>query len=163
LEADPRFTVEVKRERQYYADQSQMTATFIRVLGIFVTLIFSLGAMIGAMITMYAAVANRTAEVGAMRAMGFPRSSILLAFLSESLILSLMGGVLGLSIASFLQTITFSTINFSSFSEIAFRFALSPAIAIQSIIFALFMGLLGGFLPAVRAARQNIVGALRAV
>jgi putative ABC transport system permease protein len=161
LETDPRFNVDVQREIQYYAEQSEMTAMFIRILGIFVTLIFSVGAMIGAMITMYASVANRTVEIGTLRALGFNRRSILSAFMIESLFLSFMGGAIGLFIASFLQTITFSTTNFTTFSEIAFQFALSPAIALQSIAFALIMGLMGGFLPAVRAARQEIVQALR--
>lgn len=161
LEGDPRLTVEVEREKQYYADQAEMLATFIRILGIFVTIIFSIGAMIGAMITMYAAVANRTVEIGTLRALGFPRRSILMAFLIESLLLSLIGGCVGLLLASLLQPITISTTNFSTFSELAFRFSLSPAIAMESIAFALIMGFLGGFLPAVRAARQNIVLALR--
>ncbi len=162
LETDPRLTVEVKRERQYYSDQSEMTANFIRILGVAVTLIFSLGAMIGAMITMYAAVANRTVEIGTLRALGFPRRSILFAFLFEALFLSLVGGGAGLLLASFLQAMTISTMNFNTFSELAFRFTLSPAIIIESIVFALSMGLLGGFLPAVWAARRNIIEALRA-
>jgi ABC-type lipoprotein release transport system permease subunit len=161
LERDPRLTVEVNREKQYYADQSEMLATFIRVLGIFVTLIFSIGAIIGAMITMYAAVANRTVEIGTLRALGFPRRSILIAFLIESLLLSFIGGLAGLLLASLLQTMTVSTTNFATFSELAFRFALSPAILLQSIMFAMVMGLLGGFLPAARAARQDIIRALR--
>ncbi|MFY9269487.1 MAG: ABC transporter permease [Candidatus Manganitrophaceae bacterium] len=161
LESDPRFVVEVKRERAYYADQSGMTATFIRVLGIFVTLIFSIGAVLGAMITMYASVAHRILEIGTLRAIGFQRGSILLAFLIESLLLALIGGGAGLFLAAFLQAVTFSTINFSSFSELAFRFALSPAIMFQSMFFALAMGFLGGFLPAFRASRQKIVEALR--
>ncbi len=161
LEGDPRLTVEVKREKQYYSDQSEMLATFIRVLGIFVTLIFSIGAIIGAMITMYAAVANRTVEIGTLRALGFPRRSILIAFLIESLLLSFIGGLAGLLPASLLQTMTVSTTNFATFSELAFRFALSPAIVLQSIVFAVVMGLLGGFLPAARAARQDIIRALR--
>ena len=161
LEADPRLNVEVKREKQYYADQSKMMATFIRILGIFVTVIFSIGAMIGAMITMYAAVANRTIEIGTMRALGFPRRSILFAFLVESILLSLVGCAVGLGIASLFQTMTVSTTNFATFSEIAFRFALSPAIVMESMTFALVMGLLGGVLPAMRAARLNIVQALR--
>jgi ABC-type lipoprotein release transport system permease subunit len=162
LETDPRMTVQVKREKEYYAEQSRMLADFIRVLGIFVTVIFSLGAMIGAMITMYAAVANRTTEIGTLRAMGFPRRNILLAFLAESVLLSLLGGGAGLSLASLLQAATFSTTNFTSFSELAFRFALSPAIIAESLIFSVMMGLGGGFLPAVRAARQDIVRSLRA-
>jgi ABC-type antimicrobial peptide transport system permease subunit len=163
LESDPRLNVMVKREKQYYADQSRMMATFIRVLGIFVTVIFSIGAMIGAMITMYAAVANRTVEIGTMRALGFPRRSILLSFLTESLFLSLIGGSGGLIFASFLHALTFSTTNFATFSELAFQFALSPAIVLESLLFALIMGFLGGFLPAVRASRQNIVQSLRAI
>jgi len=161
LEADPRLNVEVKREKQYYADQSEMMATFIRILGIFVTVIFSIGAMIGAMITMYATVANRTVEIGTLRALGFSRRSILVVFLAESLLLSLVGGGVGLFVASFLQTLTLSTTNFATFSEIAFRFALSPTIVVESIVFALIMGLLGGVLPAFRATRLNIVRALR--
>lgn len=163
LEGDPRFTVEVKREQTFYADQSAMMANFIRVLGIFVTVIFSIGAMIGAMITMYASVATRTVEIGTMRALGFPRQSILLSFLVESLLLSLIGGVTGLLIASLLNAVTFSTVNFATFAELAFRFTLSPVIAIESLGFAVLMGFLGGFLPAVRAARQDIIQSLRAV
>jgi ABC-type lipoprotein release transport system permease subunit len=162
LEADPRLNVEVKREKRYYADQSEMMATFIRILGIFVTMIFSIGAMIGAMITMYAAVANRVTEIGTLRAIGFSRKSILYVFLVESLFLSLVGCTVGLGIASLFQTITVSTTNFATFSEIAFRFALSPVIVLESLAFALVMGLLGGVLPAIRAARLNIVQALRA-
>ena len=163
LEGDQRFNLEVKREKAFYADQSAMMAAFIRVLGLFVTVIFSLGAMIGAMITMYAAVANRTTEIGTLRALGFPRRSILLAFLVESLFLSLLGGSAGLVLASFLQNMTVSTTNFATFSELAFRFALSPPIVLESIAFALIMGFLGGFLPSVRASRQNILQSLRAV
>ena len=136
-------------------------AGFIRLLGIFITVIFSAGSTIGAMITMYAAVANRTIEVGTLRALGFRRRSILVAFLTESVLLSLIGGLVGLILASFLQFFTVSTLNFGSFSELAFSFALSPQIVFSSLVFALFMGLLGGFLPSVRAARLNIVNALR--
>jgi ABC-type lipoprotein release transport system permease subunit len=162
LESDPRLTVEVEREKQYYAEQSEMMATFIRVLGIFVTVIFSLGAMIGAMITMYASVANRTTEIGTMRALGFPRRSILSAFLLESLLLAFIGGGIGVLLASFLQFVTVSTTNFATFSELAFRFILSPTIVVESLIFSLAMGFFGGFLPAVRASRQKIVEAFRA-
>jgi ABC-type antimicrobial peptide transport system permease subunit len=152
-----------KREKKFFEEQSEMMATFIRILGIFVTVIFSAGAMIGAMITMYGAVANRTVEIGTLRALGFFRRSILLAFLLESLFLSLGGGLIGLGLASLLQFFTISTLNFGSFSELAFSFALSPSIIAASLGFALLMGLLGGFFPAVRAARLNIVQALRAV
>ena len=152
-----------KREKKFFEEQSEMMATFIRILGIFITIIFSTGAMIGAMITMYGSVANRTVEIGTLRALGFFRRSILLAFLLESLFLSLGGGLIGLGIASLLQFFTISTLNFGWFSELAFSFALSPQIVAISLGFSLLMGLIGGFLPAVRAARLNIIQALRAV
>jgi putative ABC transport system permease protein len=152
-----------KREKQFFEEQSEMMATFIRILGVFVTVIFSVGATIGAMITMYGAVANRTTEIGTLRALGFQRRSILLAFLLEALFLSVIGGLIGLGLASLLQFFTISTLNFGSFSELAFSFALSPGIIANSLGFSLLMGFVGGFLPAVRAARLNIIQALRAV
>lgn len=161
LESDPRFTLEAKRERQYYTDQSQAMSNFITILGMTLTVIFSVGAIIGAMITMYAAVASRTAEIGTLRALGFRRATVLGAFLAESLFLSLIGGGVGLLIASFMQFITISTMNFQSFAELAFSFDLTSAIVVKVLLFSLLMGFLGGFLPAWRAARLNIVAALR--
>jgi ABC-type antimicrobial peptide transport system permease subunit len=114
------------------------------------------------MITMYGAVANRVTEIGTLRALGFRRRSILLAFLAESFLISVSGGVLGLLFASALQFFTISTLNFASFSELAFSFALSPSIAAAALGFAVLMGIVGGFLPAVRAARLDIIHALRA-
>src|SRR5215470_8825185 len=152
-----------KREKKFFEEQSEMMATFIRILGLFITIIFSTGATIGAMVTMYGAVANRTVEIGTLRALGFHRRSILLAFLVESFVLSLSGGLLGLGFASLLQFFTISTLNFGSFAELAFSFALSPSIIASALGFSLLMGLMGGFLPAVRAARLNIIQALRAV
>lgn len=149
-------------EQQYYLDQSDYLRTLIELLGIFVTVIFSIGATIGAMITMYSAIANRTVEIGTMRALGFSRRSILIVFLIESLLIALTGGLIGIFLASFLQFFTISTLNFNSFSELAFSFALSPWIVFGSLGFAVLMGLLGGFLPSVRAARLKIVNALRA-
>ena len=164
FEADNRLQYFVaKREKKFFEEQSEMMATFIRILGIFITVIFSTGAMIGAMITMYGAVANRTVEIGTLRALGFFRRSIMLAFLIESLFLSFIGGLVGLGIASLLQFVTISTLNFGSFSELAFSIALSPSIAAMSLGFSLLMGFMGGFLPAVGAARLNIIQALRAV
>jgi ABC-type antimicrobial peptide transport system permease subunit len=162
LESDPRLTLEAKRETVFYAEQSEVLANFIRILGLSLSVIFSLGAIIGAMITMYAAVSNRTAEIGTLRALGFRRRSILAAFLLESLFLSLFGGVLGLGLASLMQLVSVSTMNWQSFSEIAFRFSLTPRIVVQSLAFAAVMGLLGGVLPAARAAGLKIVDALRA-
>ncbi|MEO8231107.1 MAG: ABC transporter permease [Ignavibacteriota bacterium] len=163
FETDKRLLeFEPMSEQLYYEKQSEFLAGFIRVLGIFITVIFSFGATIGAMITMYSAVANRTIEIGTMRSLGFGRTSILIAFLFEAILTSLVGGIIGIAIASLLQFFSISTLNFNSFSELAFSFALSPSIIISSLIFALVMGVLGGFLPSVRAARLNIVKALRA-
>jgi ABC-type lipoprotein release transport system permease subunit len=153
---------EPEPENKYYEKQSETMSLFINVLGIFVTVIFSVGATIGAMITMYAAVANRTVEVGTLRALGFRRRSVMAAFLTESLALSLVGGLLGILIASILEFFRISTLNFGSFSELEFSFSLSPSIIVSSLIFAVCMGLVGGFLPSVRAARLSIVNALRA-
>jgi putative ABC transport system permease protein len=161
LESDPRLTITVKREAQFYADQSEMMARFISILGLSMTIIFSVGAMIGAMVTMYAAVANRTTEIGTLRALGFSRKSILAAFLIESLLLGALGGFVGLGAASLMQWVSISTINWQTFSELAFSFVLNVKITGQTFAFALIMGLLGGFLPALRAARLNIVEALR--
>jgi putative ABC transport system permease protein len=162
IESDPRLTLEAKRETKYYADQSEMMAKFLRILGISLTVIFSLGAMIGAMITMYAAVANRTSEIGTLRALGFRRWNILAAFLMESMLLGLSGGLIGLLFASFMQFITISTVNWQTFSELAFSFTLTPEITISSLLFSLIMGFIGGVLPAARASRMSIVDALRA-
>jgi len=161
LEGDPRLTLDVRRETKYYSDQSEMMAKFLRILGVSLTVIFSLGAIIGAMITMYAAVANRTNEIGTLRALGFQRRSILGAFLMESLLLGLVGGCSGLFFASFLQLFTISTMNFQTFSELAFSFSLTFEIFYKSLVFSLIMGFVGGVFPAFRAARKNIVEALR--
>jgi len=161
IESDPRLTLDARRETKYYADQSEMMAKFLRILGMSLTVIFSLGAIIGAMITMYSAVANRTGEIGTLRALGFQRGSILAAFLMESLLLGLVGGCIGLFFASFLQLFTISTMNFQTFSELAFSFTLTFEIFYKSLLFSLIMGFVGGVLPAFRAARKNIVEALR--
>ena len=162
IEGDPRLTLEAKRETRYYRDQSEQMATFLRILGISLTLVFSVGAMIGAMITMYAAVANRITEIGTMRALGFGRLSILAAFILESLLLGLTGGMLGLFFSSFMQLITISTMNWQTFSELAFNFTLTFGIVWKSLLFSLIMGLVGGVLPAARAAKMSIIEALRA-
>ncbi|MBM3120359.1 MAG: FtsX-like permease family protein, partial [Chloroflexi bacterium] len=124
LENDPRLTLDAMRETRYYEKQSEIMARFLRILGVSLTIIFSLGAIIGAMITMYSAVANRVFEIGTMRALGFQRKSILISFLFESLLLGLIGGIVGLFFASFLQLYTVSTLNFQTFSELAFTFSL---------------------------------------
>lgn len=161
IEDDPRLNLQVRREKEFYLQQSEMMARFLKLLGVGLTVIFSLGAVFGSMITMYAAVANRTAEIGTLRALGFRRVSILAGFLLEALCISLMGGCIGLFFASFMQLITISTANYQTLSELAFQFTLSPGIAGASICFSLIMGLAGGMLPALRASRMKIVDALR--
>ena len=162
VEADPRLTVEAKRETRYYLDQSEAMSRFLRILGLVLTVVFSVGAVIGATITMYAAVANRVTEIGTLRALGFQRKSILSAFIMEALLLGLCGGLLGVGAASFMQLITISTMNWASFSELAFSFTLTFGILWKSLLFSLVMGFIGGALPALRASRMNIVEALRA-
>jgi putative ABC transport system permease protein len=161
IESDPRLTLEARRETKYYADQSEAMARFLRILGISLTSAFSVGAIIGAMITMYAAVTNRIGEIGTLRALGFQRRNILTAFLIESLLLGLIGGCAGLFFASFLQVFTVSTMNFQTFSELAFAFSLTFEIIYKALTFSLVMGFIGGVLPAIRASRMNIVEALR--
>jgi len=162
IENDPRLTLEAKREKRFYAEQSAALSKFIRYLGTSISIIFSIGAVIGAAITMYASVASRTGEIGTLRALGFSRAAILTAFLGEALLLGLLGGLAGLAAASTMQALSISTTNFQTFAEIAFSFTLTPGIVVASLIFALAMGFIGGFLPAARAARMKIVDALRA-
>jgi ABC-type antimicrobial peptide transport system permease subunit len=162
IESDPRLTLEAKRETRFYADQSEALSKFISYLGTTISVIFSIGAIIGAMITMYASVASRTAEIGTLRALGFSRGAVLGAFLGEALLLGLLGGVIGIVCASFMQVFSISTMNFQTFAELAFRFVMTPGIVVAALLFALIMGFVGGFLPAARAARLKIVDALRA-
>jgi len=161
VDADPRWNLEAKRENRFYEEASGQLAGFIRVLGTAIAVFFSFGATLGAMITMYAQVASRVREVGTLRALGFQRRSVLGSFLVESLILSLLGAVAGCIFASFLAASSFTTTNWSSFTEIKFRFHFAPDVALKATIFAVAMGLLGGFLPAARAARLQIAEATK--
>ena len=162
IEDDPRLALEAKPEIRFYAEQSEALATFINILGLSLAIIFSIGAVVGAMITMFAAVASRIGEIGTLRALGFRRGAVLTAFMAESLLLSGLGGVVGLAAASVMQAVDVSTTNFQTFAELAFRFVLTPQIAVQAMVFALAMGVVGGFIPAWRAARLQIVDCLRA-
>lgn len=162
LEDDPRFGLKVQREDAYWADQAKGTATFIRVLGLFVALVFGLGAVLGAMITMYAQVAARTRELGALRAIGFRRRSVLAGFLAESALLGAAGGLLGALGALAMGLVEIRTLNFQTFSEVRFGFDPSAGILLGSLLFGTLMGLAGGLLPALRAARLDILEAVRA-
>lgn len=162
IDVDPRLADEAKREQAFYRDQSKALSTFINILGFTLSTIFSIAAMIGAMITMYASVANRVAEIGTLRALGFKRINVLAAFLVEAMLLALVGGIAGLGCAALMQFASFSTTNFQTFADLSFRFILTPTIVVKTLAFSVTMGLIGGFLPAMRAARMNIVDALRA-
>lgn len=161
VDNDPRLQLDVKRETQFYAEQSESMSHFIKLLGMSLSLIFSIGAIVGAMITMFAAVASRIGEIGTLRALGFRREAVLIAFLGESLGLSLVGGLIGLGAASMMQSMDVSAVNYSNFSEMAFRFRFTANVAMQTLAFALFMGVVGGFIPAWRAARMSIIECLR--
>ena len=162
VDDDPRLTLEAKREVRFYAEQSEALANFIGILGTSLAVIFSIGATVGATITMFGSVASRVGEIGTLRALGFRRGAVLGAFLGEALLLSLVGGLVGLAAASAMQSVDVSTTNFSTFSELAFQFTLTPAIALKALLFALAMGVIGGFVPAWRAARLKSVDCLRA-
>jgi putative ABC transport system permease protein len=162
VEQDKRLGLSAMRETAYYEKLSEGTSLFITVLGVIISVFFSVGAIIGAAITMYAAVANRQREIGILRALGFSRFSIMVSFVIESLLLSLTGGVIGMLLASSLHNTKRSMMNFASWSEIVFTFELTPAIVIGGLVFSLVMGLLGGLLPSIRAARVSPVVAMRA-
>ena len=161
LTSDPRLTVQVEREAEYYAKQSQMVSQLIRVLGFLVALVMAIGAVFGALNTMYSAVAARSREIATMRALGFGGGSVVLSFMIESLLIALIGGVLGCIAALPLNGFTAGTMNWQTFSHLAFAFRVTPGLLAAGIVFALFMGLVGGVLPAIRAARMQVAPALR--
>lgn len=162
LESDKRLTVELLKEQDYYRRQSETFSTFITILGTMVSFFFACGATVGAMITMYASVSNRTKEIGTLRALGFSQGSVLIAFLIESLMIATLGGLIGIGLAALLRAFEISTTNFDTFAEVAFSFHMTPIIAASALVFALAMGFIGGFLPAMQAARLKIISALRA-
>lgn len=161
LTTDPRLNVDVSREVDYYAKQSTNMTTLITRLGGFVAFIMAIGAVFGALNTMYSAVADRGREIATMRALGFGGPSVVFSFLIEALMISLVGGVLGCLAVLRLNGVTTSTINFQTFSNLAFAFKITPSLLVQGVVFALVMGVLGGFFPAVRAAQLPVATALR--
>jgi putative ABC transport system permease protein len=163
VDADPRLYLKPQREQDYYTQQSQAMTTIIRAFGAFVTLILSIGAMFGAMNTMYAAVAYRTREIGTLRALGFSRFRVVTAFLAESVALALVGGVIGCILAIPVHGLSTGTTNFTSFSEVAFKFRITPALMAGGLLFSAVMGAVGGLLPAIRAARIPVARALREI
>jgi putative ABC transport system permease protein len=161
LTADPRVTVQIDREIDYYAKQSRQLTTLITVLGSIVAVVMGIGAVFGALNTMYSAVAERAREIATLRALGFGSTSIVVSFVAESLCIALVGGLLGCLVVLPLNGLTTGTINWQTFSHLAFAFKVTPALMAMGLAFALLMGLVGGVPPAIRAARARIAVALR--
>jgi putative ABC transport system permease protein len=161
--ADPRLDLKAYPERDYYESQSETTGTLMRIFAVFVTTILSIGAVFGAMNTMYAAVAYRTREIGTLRALGFSRVRIIAAFLVESVALALIGGVIGCILALPVHGISTGAMNMTSFSELAFKFRITPGLLAGGLVFSALMGAVGGLLPALRAARIPVARALREI
>ena len=161
VEQNRQLGLSVQREGDYYAKQSEMTADFLTIIGTMIAVFFSFGAMIGATITMNAQVASRQREIGTLRALGFSRRSILTSFLLESIVLAIIGGSVGAIASIGLKFIKITMLNAGTWSEIVFGFEPTPEIIIKSMVLAGFMGVVGGFLPAIRAARISPVEAMR--
>jgi putative ABC transport system permease protein len=162
LTTNPQLNVQVQRESDYYAQQSQVMSSLIRGIGYTIAVLMGVGAVFGAILTMYTAVSTRTREIATLRALGFNTASVLISVLAESLALAALGGVLGGLTAYFAfngyQT---STMNFQTFSQVAFAFRVTRALMVQGLSYALMMGLVGGLMPAIKAARLPIATALR--
>jgi ABC-type lipoprotein release transport system permease subunit len=161
LEGDLRLTVGVERESAFYAKQSELLGKVLKVLAILITSIMAVGAVFGAINTMFAAVASRASEIAVLLTLGFRPRSILASFLAESMLLALVGGIIGCLIALPVNGVVANTTNWASFSEIAFGFRVTPALLLAGLVFSLVMGLVGGLLPAWRAARMSVVKAIR--
>ena len=161
LEGDPRLGVQVERESEFYAEQSRALTALIRGIGIFITLIMAIGALFGAANTMFAAVSGRTREIATLLVLGFSPWSVMISFVIESVLIALAGGVLGCLIALPINGITTSTTNFQSFSEVAFRFRVTPPLMVTALVFSAAIGVAGGFVPALKASRQSLAAALR--
>ena len=161
LEADKRMTVDVYRESAFYAKQSEMLGNMLRILAVMITTIMAVGAIFGAVNTMYAAVSARAPEIAVLLTLGFKPRSILASFIAESALIAALGGVIGCLLALPMNGIVTSTTNWASFSEIAFAFRITPGLLLAGVIFAVIMGVLGGFFPARRASKMAVVQAIR--
>jgi putative ABC transport system permease protein len=162
LTANPQVNVQVRREAEYYAQQSRALSTLIRTVGFGIAALMGIGAVFGAILTMYTAVSTRSREIATLRALGFNTTSVVVSVLTESLALAAIGGAIGgvLAYVAFNGYQT-STMNFSTFSQVAFAFQVTPQLLIMGLTYALVMGLVGGLFPALRAARLPIPSALR--
>jgi len=161
VEADPRLGLKVHREPAFLEAQSEGLALFLRVMAVFISIFFSLGAIVGATITMHAAVAHRTREIGTLRALGFSRAAILGGFMAEAVVMTALGGGIGVAASLMLARFEVSMVNFATWSEIVFRFTPTLSTVGTAIVAAVGMGLVGGFIPSWRAARVSPLAALR--
>jgi putative ABC transport system permease protein len=161
LTSDPQLTVQVQREREYYSAESETMTLMITRLGFVVALVMGVGAIFGALNTMYSAVSERSREIATMRAIGFGAGSIVTSFVFEALLIALVGGALGCLAVLPINGLATSTMNFQTFSHVAFAFQVTPEILMIGIVFSLLMGLVGGVPPAIRAARRPVAHALR--
>jgi putative ABC transport system permease protein len=160
--ADPKLTLDVRLETEYLAEQSVALSTFIKVIGYPLAIIMAIGAIFGAINTMYTSVSTRTREIATLRALGFGAFPVAFSTLLESLVLAFIGGTIGAVVVYFLfNGYTVSTLNFASFSQVVFDFAVTPALLKQGVIFATVIGFIGGLFPAIRAARLPVAAALR--
>jgi putative ABC transport system permease protein len=163
LKGDPRLNVQALREPDYYAKQSRVVTTLITVVGSLIALVMGLGAVFGALNTMYSAVSERSREIAVLRAIGFGGGAIVLSFFAESLLISLAGGLVGCAAVLPVNGLTTGTINWQTFSHLAFAFRVTPDLLALGMAFALAMGAVGGLPPAIRAARANVAHTLRAL
>ena len=163
VERDPRLKVQVLREPAYYERQSQTVTTLITVLGGLVAIVMGLGAILGALNTMYSAVAERAREIAVLRALGFGRASVVLSFVVEALCIALVGGIIGCIAVLPVNGVTTGTMNWQTFSHLSFAFRITPDLLTLGLVFAVVMGVLGGLPPAIRASRANVAVALRAL
>jgi putative ABC transport system permease protein len=162
LTTDPRLDVKVVRESEYYAEQSQTLTNIITRLGIGITFLMGVGAVFGALLTMYSAVASRTREIATLRALGFGSVPVAVSVLAEALVLALAGGVIGGLLAYLIfNGYRTSTLNWRTFSQVAFAFKVTPRLMLAALVLTLPMGLIGGLFPAIRAARLPVAAALR--
>ena len=159
--ADQRIQIDAHRESEFYATQSETLGKILRILAIMITSIMSVGAVFGAVNTMYAAVSSRTPEIAVLLTLGFHPRSVLASFLAESAVIAFVGGVIGCLLALPINGVVTSTTNFASFSEIAFAFRVTPLLLLEGLAFSVVMGVVGGFFPAWRASRMPVIQALR--
>jgi putative ABC transport system permease protein len=162
LTSNPQLNVKVLRPSEYYAEQSEMLRRLITTLGYLVAALMAIGAIFGALNTMYSAVAARTREIATLRALGFGRAAVVIALMIESLVLAAIGGALGAALSYFaFDNFRAATMNWQSFSQVTFAFAVTPQLLVQGVFWALLIGTVGGLFPAIRAARLPIAAALR--